>query len=74
MEEKGSSFSLFTPKPSRRFSSFDIAFAVFSYMSRRWRTDDYGKFHSDQWGDFKTFIRFHVEDDKITKLEVGETE
>ncbi|MFL6469828.1 MAG: hypothetical protein ACJ71H_03145 [Nitrososphaeraceae archaeon] len=43
-------------------------------MSRRWRTDDYGKFHSDQWGDFKTFIRFHVEDDKITKLEVGETE
>jgi hypothetical protein len=20
----------------------------------------YGKFHSDQWGDFKTFMRFHV--------------
>jgi hypothetical protein len=34
----------------------------------------YGKFHSDQWGDFKTFMRFHVENDKITKLEVGQTE
>ncbi|MFL6321164.1 MAG: hypothetical protein ACJ71K_17020 [Nitrososphaeraceae archaeon] len=34
----------------------------------------YGKFHSDQWGDFKTFLRFHVENNKITKLEVGQTE
>jgi hypothetical protein len=34
----------------------------------------YGKFHSDQWGDFKTFMRFHVENDKITKLEVGQNE
>jgi hypothetical protein len=33
----------------------------------------YGKFHSDQWEDFKTFMRFHVENDKITKLEVGQT-
>jgi hypothetical protein len=34
----------------------------------------YGKFHSDQWGDFKTFLRFHVENDKITKMEVGQTD
>jgi hypothetical protein len=34
----------------------------------------YGKFHSDQWGDFKTFMRFHVENDKITKMEVGQTD
>ena len=34
----------------------------------------YGKFHSDQWGDFKIFMRFNMENDKITKLEVGQTE
>ncbi len=34
----------------------------------------FGKFHSDQWGDFRTFMRFHVENDRITKLEVGQTE
>ena len=34
----------------------------------------YGRFHSDQWGDFKTFMRFNVENDKISKLEVGQTE
>ena len=34
----------------------------------------YGMFHSDQWGDFKTFLRFHMENEKITKLEVGQTD
>ena len=34
----------------------------------------YGKFHSDQWGDFKTFMRSNVENNKITKLEVGQTD
>ena len=34
----------------------------------------YGMFRSDQWADFKTFMRFYVENDKITKLEVGQTE
>ena len=34
----------------------------------------YGMFHSDQWGDFKTFLRFHVDNEKITKLEVGQTD
>jgi hypothetical protein len=34
----------------------------------------FGKFHSDQWGDFKTFMRFHVENNKITKMEVGQNE
>ena len=28
----------------------------------------YGRFHSDQWGDFKTFLRFHFENGKITKM------
>src|ERR671924_1155717 len=34
----------------------------------------YGRFHSDQWGDFKTFLRFHMENEKITKLEVGQAD
>ena len=34
----------------------------------------YGRFHSDQCGDFKTFLRFHIENGKITKLDVGQTD
>jgi hypothetical protein len=34
----------------------------------------YGEFHSDQWGDFKTFLRFRVENGVITKMDVGQTE
>ncbi|MDB5151075.1 MAG: hypothetical protein JWQ57_5095 [Mucilaginibacter sp.] len=33
----------------------------------------YGKFHSDQWGDFKTYFKFTVDaDGKISKLEIGQ--
>jgi hypothetical protein len=33
----------------------------------------YGKFHSDQWGDFKTYFKFTVDaDGKINKLEIGQ--
>jgi ketosteroid isomerase-like protein len=32
----------------------------------------YAKFHSDKWGNFKTFMRFKVEDGKITRLDVGQ--
>lgn len=35
--------------------------------------DLYGKFHSDQWGDFKTYFKFYLnENHKITKLEIGQ--
>jgi hypothetical protein len=33
----------------------------------------YARYHSDKWGDFKTFWRFKVEDGKISKLDVGAT-
>ena len=33
----------------------------------------YATYHSDKWGDFKTFWRFEVEDGKISKLDVGAT-
>ena len=35
--------------------------------------DIYGKFHSDKWGDFKTYFKFHINaENKITKLEIGQ--
>lgn len=35
--------------------------------------DVYGRFHSDQWGDFKTYMKFHVNSEgKINKLEIGQ--
>lgn len=33
----------------------------------------YGKFHSDQWGDFKTYFRFHLNKaGKISRLDIGQ--
>ena len=33
----------------------------------------YGKFHSDTWGNFKTYFKFHVDNNnKIYKLEIGQ--
>jgi hypothetical protein len=33
----------------------------------------FARYHSDKWGDFKTFWRFVLEDGRITKLDVGAT-
>ena len=34
-----------------------------------------GKFHSEQWGDFRTFFRFHIgARGKIQRLDVGQAE
>jgi hypothetical protein len=33
----------------------------------------YGKFHSDLWGDFKTYFRFQIDKNgKITRLDIGQ--
>ena len=34
----------------------------------------YARYHSDKWGDFKTFWRFLVEDGRISRLDVGATD
>ena len=35
--------------------------------------DVYGRFHSDTWGDFKTYFKFHIGDDgKIIRLDIGQ--
>lgn len=33
----------------------------------------YGEFHSDTWGDFKTYFKFHINEvGKISTLEIGQ--
>lgn len=35
--------------------------------------DVYGHFHSDQWGDFKTYMKFHLQaDGKFNRLDIGQ--
>lgn len=35
--------------------------------------DLYGHFHSDQWGDFKTYFKFHLNaEGKIHRLDIGQ--
>lgn len=35
----------------------------------------YGKFHSDTWGNFKTYFKFHLDaNGKIYKLEIGQAD
>jgi hypothetical protein len=34
----------------------------------------YGNFHSSRWGDFNTFMRFQVQDGKIVRLDVGQSD
>jgi hypothetical protein len=35
----------------------------------------YGKFHSDTWGNFKTYFKFHINNNnKIYKLEIGQAD
>ncbi len=36
--------------------------------------DVFGQLHSDAWGDFKAYFKFQVKDDKITRLEVGQSD
>jgi hypothetical protein len=35
--------------------------------------DVFGDFHSDKWGDFPVYFKFHLnEDQKINRLEIGQ--
>jgi len=35
--------------------------------------DVYGRFHSDQWGDFKTYFKFRIDaSGKISRLDIGQ--
>ena len=65
-----------TPHDFTEWSERELFGSSVAYLASIDKVEDggltiYGKFHSDQWGNFKTFMRFHVENDKITKMEVG---
>ena len=67
------------PQDFSEWSEREVFGSSIAYLASIDKVEDagttiYGKFHSDQGGDFKTFVRFHLENDKITKLEVGQTE
>lgn len=32
----------------------------------------YGRLHSDKWGEFDTFMKFKIHDNKIIRLDVGQ--
>lgn len=35
----------------------------------------YGHFHSDKWGDFKTYFKFHINiEGKIDRLDIGQAD
>lgn len=35
----------------------------------------YGQFHSDKWGDFKTYFKFHVNNEgKINRVDIGQAD
>jgi len=37
--------------------------------------DVYGRFHSDRWGNFKTYFRFHLDGEgRITRLDIGQAD
>lgn len=37
--------------------------------------DVYGRFHSDKWGDFKTYFKFHLDaEGKIHQLDIGQAD
>ena len=66
------------PQDFTEWSERELFGSSIAYLASIDKVEDggltiYGKFHSDQWGDFKTFMRFRVENDNITKLEVGQT-
>ncbi|SDL96438.1 Cif family virulence factor [Siphonobacter aquaeclarae] len=63
------------PRDLHRFSSEAIGHERFTSIDR---VEDnglsiYGHFHSDTWGDFRTYFKFHVNrEGKIERLEIGQ--
>lgn len=59
----------------KKFSSEAIGHEYFRSIDKveNKGLDIYGQFHSDNWGDFKTYFKFHLnEEGKIFKLEIGQ--
>lgn len=83
--DKAAWFSLFTEKAAlyddgnkQNFRSFfEKALGHERFISIDKVEDNslsiYGKFHSDTWGNFKTYFKFHIDNNgKITRLDIGQ--
>lgn len=63
------------PRDFKKFSSEAIGHERFTSIDKVENNglDIYGRFHSDTWGDFKTYFKFHLNgDDKFYQLEIGQ--
>lgn len=66
-----------SPRNFKKFSTEAIGTERFTSIDK---VDDnglsiYGKFHSDTWGDFKTYFKFYINTDgKIYQLEIGQAD
>jgi hypothetical protein len=63
------------PRDFKKFSTEAIGHERFTSIDRVENNglDIYGSFHSDTWGDFKTYFKFRLnEDGKFDRLEIGQ--
>ncbi len=83
--DKDSWYSLFTNKAElfddgnkidfRNFSDKALGHERFTSIDKIENNglDLLGKFHSDTWGDFKTYFKFHINaEGKIDRLDIGQ--
>lgn len=63
------------PRDFTKFSTQAIGKEYFTKIDKveNKGLDIYGQFHSDIWGDFKTYFKFHInQEGKIYQLEIGQ--
>ena len=63
------------PRNFGKFSAEAVGHEKFTHIDRVENNglDVYGKFHSDQWGDFDTYFKFSInKDGKIIRLDIGQ--
>jgi hypothetical protein len=63
------------PRDFKKFSTEAIGRERFTSIDKVENNglDIYGKFHSDTWGDFKTYFKFRLnEEGKFQRLEIGQ--
>ena len=80
-------FVLFTPdaalyddgnkKNFRSFFQEALGHEYFTHIDKMENggLDLYGRFHSDRWGNFKTYFKFHLDGEgRITRLDIGQAD
>lgn len=64
-----------SPRDLKEFSTEAIKIERFTSIDKIEDNGNsvYGQFHSDKWGDFKAYFKFHFDTEgKISKLEIGQ--